>query len=512
MTEAGRTPTGGTQATHHQIAIIGSGFAGLGMAAALRRRGVSDFIVFERAGEVGGTWRDNTYPGCACDVKSDLYSFSFAPNPEWGHRYARQAEILDYLRRVADGFGLRPQIRFHHAVERAEWDDEEGLWRLQTGGGTYTARVLISGHGPLIEPKWPAVKGLETFSGPRFHSAQWDHSVDLRGKRVAVVGTGASAIQFVPEVQKVAGQLTVFQRSAPWVMPRMDEPTSERRRALFRRLPALQRLSRQWIFGVAEARFLILSNARVGKLAEEVARRHLEAQVADPALRAKLTPDYRLGCKRILISDDYYLALTRPGVELVTDPIREVRGARIVTADGQEREFDVLIGGTGFNATRPAIAGVIHGRGGRSLAQVWQPHMEALHGTAVAGFPNLFLIVGPNTGLGHNSMVYMMEAQIGYILRALEYLEEGELLALDPRPEAQAAYNRALQDQLRETVWMQGGCTSWYLDDQGRNTSLWPGRAAQFRRTLSRFDAALYRVRLSPRPLPPLLGGSSRSA
>ncbi|MBB5234010.1 cation diffusion facilitator CzcD-associated flavoprotein CzcO [Deinococcus budaensis] len=505
------TGAGMTHALHHQIAIIGSGFAGLGMAAGLRRRGVTDFVVFERAGEVGGTWRDNTYPGCACDVKSDLYSFSFAPNPGWGHRYARQPEILAYLRRVADDFGIRPHIRFGHEVERAEWDEAEGVWRIQTNRGAYTARVLISGHGPLIEPKWPAVQGLETFSGPRFHSARWDHAVDLRGKRVAVVGTGASAIQFVPEVQKVAGQLTVFQRSAPWVLPRMDEATSGRRRALYRRLPALQRLSRQWIFGVAEARFLSFSSARVGRLAEETARKHLEAQVADPALRAKLTPDYRLGCKRILLSDDYYPALTQPNVELVTDPIREVRGNRVVTADGQEREFDVLIGGTGFNATQPAIAGVIHGRGGRSLAQVWQPHMEALHGTAVAGFPNLFLIIGPNTGLGHNSMVYMMEAQIGYILGALDYLEKSELLALEPRPEAQAAYNAALQDKLRGTVWMQGGCTSWYIDDQGRNTSLWPERAAQFRRTLSRFDPSLYQVRLSPRPLPALLS-AARSA
>jgi len=494
-----------TPSTHHQIAIIGSGFAGLGMAARLRRRGVTDFAVFERAGEVGGTWRDNTYPGCACDVKSDLYSFSFAPNPEWRHRYARQPEILEYLRRTADRFEVRPHIRFGHEVERAEWDDVGGLWHLQTSGGSSSARVLISGHGPLIEPKWPEIPGLETFSGARFHSARWDHSAQLHGKRVAVIGTGASAVQFVPEVQKVAAGLTVFQRSAPWVMPRLDRPTGERRRALFRRLPALQRLSRQWIFGVAEARFLSFSDPRVGRLAEQAGRRHLEAQVADPALRAKLTPDYRLGCKRILISDDYYPALTRPGVELVTERICEVRGAHLVTADGQEREFDVLIGGTGFNATRPAVARLVFGREGRSLAETWQPHMEALHGTTVVGFPNLFMIVGPNTGLGHNSMVYMMEAQMGYILRALEHLDTGHLLSLEPRPEAQAAYNAALQRKLRGTVWMQGGCTSWYIDEGGRNTSLWPQRAAQFRRALSHFDPALYRARLSPRPLPTLL-------
>ncbi|GBF06244.1 FAD-dependent pyridine nucleotide-disulfide oxidoreductase [Deinococcus aerius] len=503
--------------THHQIAIIGSGFAGLGMAAQLRRHGMEGFVIFERAGEVGGTWRDNTYPGCACDVKSDLYSFSFAPNPEWGHRYARQPEILEYLRRTADEFGLRPHIRFHHEVERAEWDDAEGLWRIRTSGGpdgdnTFTTRVLISGHGPLVEPKWPVIPGLESFSGPRFHSARWDHSVDLRGKRVAVIGTGASAVQFVPEVQKQAARLTVFQRSAPWIMPRMDEPTTERRRALFRRYPALQRLSRQWIFGRAEFNFLSFSNPRMGRMAEEVARKHLEAQVPDLALRAKLTPDYRLGCKRVLVSDDYYPALTQPNAEVVTEPICEVRGSRLVTADGAEREFDVLIGGTGFNAARPAIARVIHGRDGHPLAGVWQPHSEALHGTTVAGFPNLFLIVGPNTGLGHNSMVYIMEAQIGYILRALEHLEAGHLLSLEPRPEAQAAYNGAIQAKLRESVWMRGGCTSWYIDEGGRNTSLWPERAASFRRTLAHFDPSLYRARLSPRPLAPFRAASPRSA
>ncbi|WP_019587858.1 flavin-containing monooxygenase [Deinococcus apachensis] len=503
--------------THHQIAIIGSGFAGLGMAALLQRHGMEDFVIFERAGEVGGTWRDNTYPGCACDVKSDLYSFSFAPNPEWGHRYARQPEILEYLRRTADEFGLRPHIRFGHEVERAEWDDADSLWRIRTsdgqgGNNTFTARVLISGHGPLVEPKWPAIPGLESFSGPRFHSARWDHSAELRGKRVAVIGTGASSIQFVPEVQKEAAQLTVFQRSAPWIMPRMDTETSERRRALFRRYPALQRLSRQWIFGVAEARFLSFSNERVRRLAEDAGRKHLEAQVADPLLRARLTPNYRLGCKRVLVSDDYYPALTQPNVEVVTEPICEVRGSRLITADGAEREFDVLIGGTGFNATQPAIARVIHGRDGRSLAEVWQPHSAALHGTTVAGFPNLFLIVGPNTGLGHNSMVYIMEAQIRYILRALEYLEEGHLLSLEPRPEAQAAYNEAIQGKLLGSVWMQGGCTSWYIDEGGRNTSLWPERALNFRRTLAHFDPTLYRARLSPRPLAPLRSAAPRSA
>lgn len=489
--------------THTQIAIIGTGFAGLGMGIRLKERGTGDFLLFERAHEVGGTWRDNTYPGCACDVKSDLYSFSFAPNPDWSHRYARQPEILAYLRGVADRFGMRTHIRFGHEVERAEWDDGEGLWRLHTSGGEYTARVLISGHGPLIDPRWPDIPGLEGFPGPRFHSARWDHSVDLSGKRVAVIGTGASAIQFIPEVQKVARQLTVFQRTPPWVMPRMDAETSERRRRLFRRVPALQRASRGWIFGLAEARFLTFSSERAGRLAEGLARRHLEAQVADPELRAKLMPDYRLGCKRILVSDDYYPALQQPNVELVTDPIREVRGAEVVTADGTARPFDVLIAGTGFNATRPPMARLIHGRGGVLLADAWQDHLEALRGTTVAGFPNLFLLVGPNTALGHNSIVYIIEAQIEYVLQALDHLDRQGLAALDARPEAQAAYSDALQAELRESVWVRGGCTSYYLDAQGRNSTLWPRRAAAFRRALRRFDPGEYTVRLSStRPTP----------
>lgn len=491
--------------THMEIAILGAGFAGLGMAIQLKRRGVRDFVVFERASEVGGTWRDNTYPGCACDIKSDLYSFSFAPNPDWTHKYARQPEILAYLKATTDRFGVRPHLRLGHEMQRAEWDAGAALWRIQTSGGEYTARVLISGHGPLIQPKWPDIPGLNSFQGQKFHSARWDHSVDLTGRRVAVIGTGASAIQFVPEVQQLAGQLTVFQRTAPWIMPRMDHPTSEGRRRLFRRFPLLQRLQRQWLFGVAEARFLSFTHERFRAAAESIGRRHLEAQVSDPALRAQLTPTYRAGCKRILVSDDYYPALTQPNVDLVTDAIREVRGNRLVTQGGQEREFDVLIGGTGFDATHPPVASIIFGAGGRSLAQAWRPHMEALHGTTVAGFPNLFLIVGPNTALGHNSIVYIAEAQIAYILHALSYLDASGLAALEPTPQAQAAYNAALQEKLARSVWVQGGCTSYYLDDTGRNSTLWPERASRFRRTLRHLDPALYRGLLSPERLPPLL-------
>ena len=489
--------------THFHTAIIGAGFAGLGMAIKLKKRGMDDFVVLERDPEVGGTWFENTYPGCACDIKSDLYSFSFAPNPNWSHTYARQPEILAYLKSCADDYGLRPHLRLQHEVKEAVWDEGRALWRLDTNRGTLTARFLVSGHGPLNAPKWPKIPGLDAFEGVRFHSARWDHSVNLRGKRVGVIGTGASAIQFVPELQKEVGELTVFQRTPPWIVPRGDEPTSERRRRLFRRVPLLQRLSRTWVFAMAEFRHFGFSKPGMNKLVEKAARAHLEAQVQDPALRAKLLPDYRIGCKRILVSDDYYPALTQPNVELVTETITEVRGQNIVTADGRERAFDVLIGGTGFYATEPPIARLIFGKGGRSLSDVWSPHLEALHGTTVAGFPNLFLLVGPNTGLGHNSIVYMIEAQIDYILQAFSYVERKKLRALEPTPQAQAEYNEQLQEKLRSSVWVAGGCVSYYLDATGRNSTLWPERAASFRRLVRRFDPSLYtggRPARGPRP------------
>ncbi len=487
------------------IAILGAGFAGLGMAIRLKQRGVSNFVVFERAGEVGGTWRDNTYPGCACDIRSDLYSFSFAPNPDWAHRYARQPEILAYLKRVAEEFGVTPHIRFNHEMQEARWDDEAALWRIRTSSGEYSARVLVSGHGPLIDPKWPDIPGLDGFPGEMFHSARWNHAADLAGKRVAVIGTGASAIQFVPELQKVAGQVTVFQRTPPWIMPRLDAPTGERRRRLFRHAPLLQRLSRQYVFGRAELQHLGFSNRRVGEMVEKLGHTHLAAQVPDAELRRKLTPSYRVGCKRILVSDDYYPALLQPNVELVTEAISKVSGDEVVTADGQHRQFDVLIGATGFNATRPPVARLLFGRDGQSLADAWADHLEALHGTTVAGFPNLFLLVGPNTALGHNSIVYIIEAQLEYILQALAYMGRQHLLALEPTLEAQRRYSDALQEKLKTSVWSRGGCTSFYLDANGRNSTLWPERASAFRQTLKRFDPSMYRARLSPKRLPGVL-------
>jgi len=489
---------------HVRVVIIGAGFAGLGMAAQLSRHGIDDFVLIERGDDVGGTWRDNTYPGAACDIRSDLYSFSFAPNPDWTRSYGRQPEILDYLRGIADRFDLRGRIQFGTELDHATWNESERRWEIATratgavgegaGDGVFTADILISGAGPLIEPVWPDIPGLDSFEGSLFHSARWNHDVALAGKRVAVIGTGASAIQFVPEVRAIADRVTVFQRTPAWIIPRRDRPTTALRRRVFRRAPVLQRLARAMAFRSAEVRFAGFRFAGVGALFEFMPRVFLRREVKDPVLRDKLTPRYRIGCKRILVSSDFYRAVTAGNVELETNAIEKIDGDEIVTADGRRERFDVLIAGTGFDATRPPIARHITGTGGRLLADAWAPHMAALRGTTVAGFPNLFLLVGPNTALGHNSIIYIIEAQVGYILDALGVMDARRATTLEPRPAAQERYNGVLQSALSRSVWSIGGCSSYYLDTAGRNTALWPHRAAKFRHTLRRFDSAEYEL------------------
>jgi cation diffusion facilitator CzcD-associated flavoprotein CzcO len=479
----------------HAVVIIGSGFSGLGMAIALRRAGIRDFVLLEKAGDVGGTWRDNTYPGCACDVQSHLYSFSFAPNPRWSRSYAPQPEILDYLRDCARRYGVLPHVHFHQEVRCARFDDTDDTWTITTADRSYRARVLVSGMGGLSTPAFPHIAGLADFPGAQFHSQQWAHGVDLRGKRVAVIGTGASAIQFVPKIAPDVARLDLYQRTPPWIVPRDDRAIGPRRQALFGRLPVTQRLARAAIYWQLEARALGFAvDPRVLALGERVARGHLARQVADPELRRKLTPDYRLGCKRVLISSDYYPALTRPNVEVITEAIAGVRGDAVVTADGKARTADVIILGTGFRATAPIPPGLIFGVGGRDLADRWVDGPEAYKGTTVAGFPNLFLLVGPNCGLAHSSMVYMIESQITYVMDALRVMRARRATRIDVRPDVEAAYNRDLQARLGRTVWSAGGCRSWYLHDSGKNVALWPGFTWQFRRMLRRFDSDAFEL------------------
>jgi len=477
------------------VAIIGSGFGGIGMAARLIRAGISDVVLLERAADLGGTWRDNSYPGAACDVPSHLYSFSFAPNPDWTRNFSPQPEIWDYLRRVAADEGVTGKIRFREEVTAARWDPAACRWHVETTAGRLMARFLVSAAGPLSDPLIPAIPGLDTFAGAVFHSAAWDHGHDLTGRNVAVIGTGASAIQFVPQIQPLVRQLTVFQRTPPWVIPRRDRQISVPEHWLFRHAPVTQRIARAGIYWGREAYALgFVKNPGIMRKAEALAQRHLRRQVADPDLRGRLTPSYRMGCKRILISNDYYPALTQPNVSLVTGGVTQVREGSVLTSDGTAYDADTLIFGTGFHVTDFPVAQRIFDPDGVSLAAHWSgaAAQTAFRGTTTAGFPNLFVLTGPNTGLGHNSQVFMIEAQIRYVASALVHARRHGIDRIEARPAAQAAYDRVVGRKMRRTVWVTGGCKSWYLDAAGRNITLWPDFTWVYAWQTRRFDPSSY--------------------
>ncbi len=495
--------------SHHRTVIVGTGFSGIGMAVRLMKDGERDFVLLERAGELGGTWRDNTYPGCRCDVPSHLYSFSFAPNPNWSNTFSAQPEILEYLRGVARRFGVPEHVRFGCDLQRADWDHEQSLWRLQTSQGPMTADVLVSGQGPLSEPLTPRIPGLESFEGTLFHSGEWEHDHDLRGERVAVIGTGASAIQFVPRIQPEVGRLDVYQRTPPWVTPHPNRRVQPFERRLYRRLPMAQLAMRAGIYWAREGFVLQFRHRAVRKLATKLALRQLEQQVPDRELRERLTPRYEMGCKRILPTDEWYPAITQPNVELITSAISEVRGRSVVTADGREREIDTIILGTGFHVTDPPIAGSIHGRDGRTLAEVWDGSPRAYKGATVAGFPNLFFLTGPNTALGHTSIVFMIESQVEYVAGALRAMRRRGAATVEVRERAQAAYNHELEELTRGTVWVTGGCASYYIDRKGHNSSLWPTFTWPFRRQTQEFDEEAYSLGAAAKPRSEL---SSRGA
>lgn len=477
------------------VVIVGAGFSGLGMAIELSRAGREDYVILEKADEVGGTWRENTYPGCACDVQSHVYSYSFELNAGWSRMFPQQAEILDYLRRCADRYGLRRHIRFRSEFSGATYDDRTGRWRVTTAdGAVLTCRALVLGMGPLHQPSIPDLPGLDGFRGPVFHSARWDHEVDLDGRNVAVVGTGASAIQFVPRIAPRAGRLTVFQRTPPWVLPKADRSVTDLERRLFARVPAAQRAYRNAIYWRLESRFAAFEHPRLMWAAQQVAQWHLRRQVKDPRLRRALTPDYRMGCKRTLLSNDYYPALTRPNVDLVTSAVAEVRDDRVVTRDGTEHPADVLILGTGFHVTDAYQQLPLTGRGGRAIQEVWADGIEAYLGTTVSGFPNLFLLLGPNTGLGHNSMIFMIESQTRYVARCLDLLDRSGGQALEVLEPEQRAFNERIQGALAGEVWTADNCTSWYLDGEGVNRAAWPGWTWQYRLRTRRPRPEHYRV------------------
>jgi cation diffusion facilitator CzcD-associated flavoprotein CzcO len=478
----------------HSAVIIGSGFGGIGMAIRLREAGVHDVVILEKAGELGGTWRDNTYPGAACDVPSHLYSFSFERKTDWTRRFPPQPEILEYLRHCARKYGVLDKIRFGTEVTEARFDEDAALWRVSTTDGELDARVLISGCGQLNRPELPPIEGRESFTGPSFHSSRWDHGTDLRGKRVALIGTGASAIQIVPEIAKEAAELKLFQRSAPYVIDKPDRPYRRWERAVLDTVPGLYALSRARIYALFEARALgFIRYPKIMGIMERDFRKFLEEQVEDPGLRAELVPGYRMGCKRILLSGDYYPALTRPNVDLITDPIERVTPSGVETAD-RAYDVDVIVYATGFRSTEFLSPMKIVGRDGRELNEAWRDGAQAHLGITVSGFPNLFLLYGPYTNLGHNSIIYMLESQFRYVLGCVEALRDAGLDWIDVKPDVQDAFTRDMRERMRSTVW-EAGCQSWYMTADGKVVNNWPGYTFAYRRATRRPDPRDFRAR-----------------
>jgi cation diffusion facilitator CzcD-associated flavoprotein CzcO len=475
-----------------RIAVVGAGFGGVGAASILRRSGYHDVTVFERAERIGGVWHHNTYPGAACDVPSHLYEFSFAPNPRWSRRYSPQAEIQAYLEDVARDHGVLDRIHTSTEVTRAQWDG--GRWRLDTSAGSHEADVLLTACGQLSVPKIPALAGLDSFAGPAFHTARWRHDVDLAGKRVAVVGTGCSAIQVVPAIQPTVGHVDVYQRSPGWTIPKMDFAYGERAQSLFERFPAIQRLDRASLFYFFEVGAAALTSKpwlRSGFRA--VARWQINKAIDDPELKRKVTPTDEVGCKRIMLTDDWYPTLTKPNVELVDDRIAEITPTGVRTADGQERAADVLVLATGFQTHGFVTPMEVVGSGGRTLADAWSPSARAYLGMSVPDFPNMFLLYGPHTNGGSGSVIYTLEASMGHVLAALEELEESGAHTIEVRREAADAFDRELRDALAGTVW-HSGCTNWYVDEHGNDPNQWPWLWTTYRRRTERLEPGAYEL------------------
>jgi cation diffusion facilitator CzcD-associated flavoprotein CzcO len=483
------TPNSNAAEAAIDVLIVGAGFSGLCMGIKLLEAGMKSFLIIEKSADIGGTWWDNRYPGCACDIPSHLYSFSFAPSTEWTRMYPGQPEIHAYLKRCVEKYGLAPYLRLNTCFQEAVWDESAGVWNATGGDGMHIrARVLVSGMGALHVPHYPEITGLDRFKGPAFHSSNWNQSVDLAGKNVAVIGTGASAIQFVPQIAPQVGKLHLFQRTPAWIVPRLDFAFNEKWKRRFRNIPLTRWALRQYIFWRQEIRVLgFLGNQTFRKKVEDISHRHLLRRIKDPKLRAALTPNYQLGCKRVLVSDDFYPALNRSNVELVTEQIAEVREHSIVTRVGVERPVDVLIYGTGFRASEPLIGCRVVGRGGIEIHDAWKERMSAYLGITVTGFPNFFMLLGPNTGLGHNSVVLMIEAQVRYAMKCLKLMKRRNHRVIEVRPESQQRFVEEIYRRMARTVWQSGGCHSWYQDQRtGEITTLWPSSVvAYLRRTRS---------------------------
>jgi cation diffusion facilitator CzcD-associated flavoprotein CzcO len=480
--------------TRRSVAVVGGGFAGVGAAVTLIRAGHDDVTVFERAERVGGVWHHNTYPGAACDVPSHLYEFSFAPNPRWSRRYAPQAEIQAYLEDVARSHGVLDKIRTGTEVKSARWDETRDKWVLETSRGTHEADMLVTACGQLSVPKLPRIAGLDSFEGPVFHTAEWRHDVDLSGKRVAVIGTGCSAIQAAPEIQPEVAQLDIYQRSPGWTFPKMDFAYSERAKRLFERFPALQRLDRTLVFGFMEFGAAGMTRHR-WMLApfRAAARRQIKQAIADPELQRKVTPTDEVGCKRLMLTDDWYPTLVKPNVELITDRVAEVTPTGVRTEDGRERPVDVLILATGFSCHGFVAPMEIVGPAGRTLSEEWSEVPRAYLGMSVPGFPNMFLLYGPNTNGGTGSVIYTIESGMAHVIAALDELERTDTRRIEVRRQSAEAFDRELRERLAGSVW-HTGCTNWYVDENGNDPSQWPWLWSTYRRRTARLDPLAYEL------------------
>ncbi|MBY4205881.1 NAD(P)/FAD-dependent oxidoreductase [Rhodococcus fascians] len=499
-------------AAHIDVAIIGAGFGGLGAGIRLEQEGRGDFLIFERDSAVGGTWHVNTYPGAQCDIPSALYSFSFAPNPDWTRLYPLQPEIEQYLNDCTDRFGIRDRIRFGHEVLDATWDDDRARWIVRTSGGTWTSRILIGALGPFSEPATPSIDGLDSFSGSVFHSARWNHEHSAEGKRLAVIGTGASAVQFVPRLAPSTAHLTLFQRTPTWILPHPDRPISESGRSVLRKFPAAQRAMRRTfdLFQEALVPGLIRHRALLTPLTA-LGRAHLRRQVKDPVLREKLTPTYTFGCKRPTFSNKFYPALCRDNVTVETTAISRVVPEGVVTTDGTIHEVDTIVLGTGFTVAGHSGFRRIVGRGGRSLAQTWPDgEMSSYRGTTVHGFPNFFMVLGPNSVV-YTSQVVTIEAQVNYVLAALRAMDDKSLAAIDVTRTAQTEFADYTDERLAGSVWNSGGCSSYYLSPSGRNVTYWPGSVRNFTRSMSTIELDHYCCRSAAVGVPGTLAVTEES-
>ncbi|GAA3579855.1 flavin-containing monooxygenase [Marinobacter xestospongiae] len=472
--------------------IVGAGISGLATAIKLNKAGYHNFKIIEKASRVGGTWRENTYPGCGCDVPSSLYSYSFAPSSRWSNLFAKQPEILSYLERVSDEFGITPLIEFNNALERAAWDDDVGLWRLDTSNGEYLARTVVFATGPITESRIPAIPGLESFKGEMFHSARWNHDVDLTGKRVAVIGTGASAIQFVPQIQPQTKELTVFQRTAPWVLPKPDIALGASSKQAIERFPVIQQSWRKAVAGSLNVINFGLRNPAFLKPVNVAARQLLKVQVKDPALRKAVTPNFDIGCKRILFANDYYPALQADNTSLIASGLVKVEGNTVIAANGERREVDVIIWGTGFDVSHPPIGQKVFNDRGERLADLWASSSpEAYLGTAIENTPNAFLILGPNV-LVYDSFIQLAEAQLDYIIDGLLKIRDRGIRKLTIKSDVLKTHNERVQKNLQTTVFNAGGCSSYYLDQNGRNFAAWPWSLQALKRRLNVFNLEDY--------------------